>query len=169
MRDPVSAAPARLYTRSTDLRIAALVPPPRVHRRRRFGGLVWTAVHGKFLWRPQTSGRGRSETPTALTRAADEQRSTAAHRRGLGGRARPQAAAQRARSRSLNPTEAVLHNGVTARPKFSIRAPRRAKRRHVLHVAESDEAATLYGIEVGSRLRWPQLSCARRADRPPRQ
>jgi hypothetical protein len=40
-------------------RIAALVPPPRIHRHRYFGVLARTAAYGKFPLRPRTAGGGR--------------------------------------------------------------------------------------------------------------
>jgi len=40
-------------------RLAALVPPPRLHRHRYFGVLVRTATDWKFPRRPRPSGRGR--------------------------------------------------------------------------------------------------------------
>jgi hypothetical protein len=43
-------------------RIAALVPPPRIHRHHYFGVLARTAAHGKFPRRPRTAGVGRSAT-----------------------------------------------------------------------------------------------------------
>ena len=43
-------------------RLAALVPPPRIHRHRCFGSLARMAAHVKFPRRPRTTGHGRSET-----------------------------------------------------------------------------------------------------------
>jgi hypothetical protein len=43
-------------------RLAALVPPPRTHRSRYFGGLASTAAHWKFPRRRRTTGAGRTET-----------------------------------------------------------------------------------------------------------
>jgi len=43
-------------------RLAALVPPPRLHCRRYFGRLVRTAAHRKFSRGTRTAGAGRSET-----------------------------------------------------------------------------------------------------------
>ena len=43
-------------------RLAALVPPPRLHRHRYFGAPVRTTAYWKFSPRPRPSGRGRTET-----------------------------------------------------------------------------------------------------------
>ena len=43
-------------------RIAALVPPPRIHHHRYFGALARTAAYGKFPLRPRTAGGGREST-----------------------------------------------------------------------------------------------------------
>ena len=40
-------------------RLAALVPPPRIHRHRYFGALARTAANGKFPQRPRTAAVGR--------------------------------------------------------------------------------------------------------------
>jgi hypothetical protein len=40
-------------------RLAAPVPPPRIHRHRYFGVLARTSAHGKFPRRPRTAGVGR--------------------------------------------------------------------------------------------------------------
>jgi hypothetical protein len=45
-------------------RIAALIPPPNIHRHRYFGVLARSAAHGKSLRRLRTAGRGRPETVT---------------------------------------------------------------------------------------------------------
>jgi len=41
-------------------RLAALVPPPRVHRHRYFGVLARTAAHRKVPWRARVAGAGRT-------------------------------------------------------------------------------------------------------------
>ena len=46
-------------------RLAALVPPPSVHRHRYFGVLARTAAHGKFSPRPRAAACGR-EPPVRL-------------------------------------------------------------------------------------------------------
>jgi hypothetical protein len=43
-------------------RLAALVPPPRIHRHRYFGVPARTAAAGQFSRRPATAGSGRSAT-----------------------------------------------------------------------------------------------------------
>jgi hypothetical protein len=40
-------------------RLAALVPPQRIHRHRYFGALLRTAAHGKSQRRPRAGGVGR--------------------------------------------------------------------------------------------------------------
>jgi hypothetical protein len=40
-------------------RLAALVPPPRIHRHRYFGVLARTAAPGKFPRQPRMAGVGR--------------------------------------------------------------------------------------------------------------
>ena len=40
-------------------RLAALVPPPRIHRQRYFAVLARTAAHGKLPRQPRTAGPSR--------------------------------------------------------------------------------------------------------------
>jgi hypothetical protein len=58
-------------------RLAALVPPPRIHRHRCIGMLVRTAAHRKIPRRPPTAGAGRTETATVPMGMAAAQRTPA--------------------------------------------------------------------------------------------
>ena len=77
-------------------RLAALVPPPRIHHHRYFGVLARTAAHGKFPWRPRTAGVGR-ERPDGDRRSSTRSRHTR----------RSKAVTQNRSRRRMNLTSAV--------------------------------------------------------------
>jgi hypothetical protein len=56
---PGGTGPVRLTPLELLDRLAALVPPPRLHRHRYFGVLVRMAAHWKFPRRPRTAGDSR--------------------------------------------------------------------------------------------------------------
>ena len=56
---PGGSGPQRLTPLELLDRLAALVPPPRIHRHRYFGVLAGTAAHRKSSAQPLTAGCGR--------------------------------------------------------------------------------------------------------------
>ena len=59
---PGGNGPQRLTPLELLDRLAALVPPLRIHRHRYFGGLARTAAHRNLPRRHAAAGHGRSET-----------------------------------------------------------------------------------------------------------